>query len=248
MNLNSIKTSLVKPKDDLFLLIKRSIKSIPENSVLAITSKIFSYSQNRLVKKITAEKSEKHNLVRQEADFYLDPSLSQYDTMLTIKNNILAVNAGIDESNAANFYLLWPKNLQSATNQLWIKLRRYYQLKNFGLIITDSKTTPLKWGVTGTCIAHCGFAALNDYRGRPDLFGRKMKMTQVNVAEALAVVAVYEMGETNQSTPLCLIQSIPFIKFSSQPPTKKELFSLKISLEDDVYAPLLTSVSWKNTR
>lgn len=245
MNLTPIKTPLVKPNDSIFQLIKHSIKTLPENSVLAVTSKILSYSQNRLVKKTSDSKVEKHSLVKKEADLYLNPNLSPYDTMLTIKENILAVNAGIDESNVSDHYLLWPKKIQPTTNQLWLSLKNYYKLKNFGLIITDSKTMPLKWGVTGTYIAHCGFSALNDYRGKKDLFGRKMKMTQVNVAEALAVAAVYEMGETNQSTPLCLITNIPYIKFSSQPPTKSELKSLKINLSDDVYAPLLTSVKWQ---
>jgi len=244
MNLTSIKTPLVKPNDNIFQLIKQSIISLPENSVLAITSKIVSYSQNRLIKKVKNSKAEKHALVKKEADLYLNPNLSKYDTMLTIKENILAVNAGIDESNVSDHYLLWPKNLQSTTNKLWSSLHHHYKIKNLGMIITDSKTMPLKWGVTGTCIAHCGFFALNDYRGKKDLFNRKMKMTQVNVAEALAVAAVFQMGETNQSTPLCLISNIPFIKFSSQPPTKKELKSLKINLSDDVYAPLLTSVKW----
>lgn len=64
-----------------------------------------------------------------------------------------------------------------------------------GMIITDSKTTLLRCGVTGAVVAHSGFAALNDYRGKSDIFGRKFKMTQVNIVDGLAVAAVLQIGE-----------------------------------------------------
>jgi F420-0:gamma-glutamyl ligase len=64
-------------------------------------------------------------------------------------------------------------------------LRKKHQLKNFGVITTDSRSFPLRWGVVGTTIAYCGFKGLNNHIGQRCLFGRKMKMEQVNVAEAL---------------------------------------------------------------
>ena len=164
--------------------------------------------------------------------------------MLTIKNSTLAVNAGIDESNADGNYVLWPKAIQETTNKIWAFLRRHYQIKEIGVIVTDSKTIPLRWGVIGTAISHCGFKALHDYRGQKDLFGREIKMSQINIAEAIAVSAVLEMGEASERTPLCLVQDIKKIKFQNRTPTKKELKELKIPLEDDVYSPLLTAVNW----
>jgi F420-0:gamma-glutamyl ligase len=70
-------------------------------------------------------------------------------------------------------------------------------------------------------------------------------MTKVNVADALAGAAVLVMGESNEQTPLAVITDIPFVQFQSRNPTNIELNSLHIAIEDDVYAPLLTSVHWK---
>ena len=72
---------------------------------------------------------DKHDLVKSEADYYLPAHSSKYDLMLTIKDSVLAVNAGIDESNADNRYILWPENVQKVTNEIWEFLRKEYCLK-----------------------------------------------------------------------------------------------------------------------
>ena len=116
--------------------------------------------------------------------------------------------------------------------------------KHIGVVISDSKTTPLRWGTTGTSIAHSGFLAVNDFIGKPDVFGRNLTMTKVNVADALACAAVLTMGESNEQQPLAIIEDVPFVHFQDRNPTLQELNDLHIPIEDDIYAPLLTSVDW----
>ena len=244
MIIKPIKTDLVKVGDDLFEVISKNIESLPEESVLVVTSKIISVCERRVINKHSEEKKEKHNIVKKEADLYVDPTESKYDIMLTIKNNILAVNAGIDESNANDNFILWPKDIQEKTNQIWMFLQDHYKLKKVGVIVTDSKTFPLKWGIVGTSISSCGFKGLFDYRGKKDIFGRILKMSQINIAEALAVSAVFEMGEADEKMPLCVITNIPKIEFQDRVPTKKELKDLLIDTKDDVYAPILTKAKW----
>lgn len=244
----AVKTPLIKQNDNIFEIIRKSVREIKENCVLVVTSKIVSYCQGRIVKKSPLDKRQKQKIIRHEADLYLDPHLSQYNITLTIKNSTLAVNAGIDESNADGGYVLWPRNLQEITNNIWCFLRKNYRIKNIGVIISDSKTIPLRWGVVGTAIAYCGFKPLYDYRGKKDLFGREIKMSQINLAEAIAVAAVLEMGEVAERTPLCLVEKISKIEFQKRSPTNQELESLIIAPNDDVYAPLLTSVKWLEKR
>jgi dihydrofolate synthase / folylpolyglutamate synthase len=97
-------------------------------------------------------------------------------------------------------------------------------------------------------LAHSGFRALNDYVGQKDLFGRALRMTKVNVMDALATSAVLVMGEGNESTPLALLDELPFVTFQAQPPSSDELKALRIALADDLYAPLLTKVDWQRGR
>jgi dihydrofolate synthase / folylpolyglutamate synthase len=246
MKITAINTPLIKPNQDLFAFIKDNVKKINERSVLVVTSKIISYSQGRFVAKKTGDTEKKLALVKQEADFYIDQNISTWDVMITIKDNVLAINAGIDESNSVDGdYVLWPKDLQATTTKIWKFLKKEYQLKEVGVVVTDSKTFPLRWGMVGTAIAYCGFKQLNDKRTDKDLFNREMKVTQVNVAEPIAVAAVLEMGEVDEAKPLAVVEDIGPIEFQDELSLQAELKELKISLDEDLYAPILKGADWK---
>lgn len=246
MNISAIKTPIVHANDDLFAILKHSLPPIQEGDVIVISSKIIALADGEVIAEQELETKEaKQEIVKQYAEWYIDPHSSKYNVMLTIKNHVLAVNAGIDESNTDAGYVLWPKDPQATANQIWQWIRQEYGVKQVGVIISDSKTFPLKWGVIGTALAHCGFSALVDKRHTPDLFGRELKITQVNVMEALAVAGVFAMGEANEQTPVALIKDIPHIEFVEHEPTPEELESLVNIMEDDVYAPILQSADWQ---
>lgn len=245
MQVTPIKTPLIKPHDNLVKIITKSVETIPEKSILVIASKAFSTVENRFVAKVTGSREEKHELVKKEAEYYLDPHSSKYDLMLTIKRNWMFVNAGIDESNANGKYLLWPENPQRSLNNLWLDLKKHYAVKELGLTMSDSCSFPLNWGVIAMAIAYCGFKPLKSYIGRSDLFGREMKMEQVNIAQAVTVAGSLQMGEGAEQTPLALVENIGEVVFQNHVPTEKELADLKINLEDDAFAPILTRAEWK---
>ncbi len=242
MNIQSIKTEKITPNTlSVTDLIEQYITKIEENSILVITSKVISICEGSMVKKTSQSKND---LAAKEADLYLPPSQSKYDVTLTIKNNQLIPSAGIDESNGDGHFIFWPKDPQQTANSCREFLIKKFNLMNVGVVLSDSKTTPLRWGTTGTSIAHSGFMAINDFIGKPDIFGRHLAMTKVNVVDALACAAVLQMGESNEQTPLAVITDVPFVQFQHRNPTQEELDSLHIALEDDIYAPLLNSVYW----
>jgi len=246
MKVTSIKTHKIKPGDsDLFAVLDKYISKLKEGSIVAVASKIVAICEERVVEIGTAEKEE---LVEREAEYFLPASKSKYDVSLTIKGGLLMPTAGIDESNGNGFYILWPSDPQETANQVRQHLSKKFSLKKVGVIITDSKTSPLRWGTTGVAIAHSGFAALKSYIGEADIFGRKLKMTQANIMDAAAVAAVLTMGEGKEQTPLAVIEDVPFVKFRQRNPTKKELQDLRIAIEDDLYAPLLKQVRWRKGR
>ena len=250
MKVTAYKTPLIKKNDNLFEVIAHAIPTLPERSIVVVSSKIIATCEDRFVPKQAgldreAQRAEKHDLVRQEADLFTDPHSSKYDLMLTIKRNWMFVNAGLDESNADDHYLLWPRNPQQAANDIWQFLRSHYGVSEVGVTISDSSSMPLNWGVIGRGIAHCGFEALKSYIGKPDLYGRPMKMEQVNITQAVTVAGVLEMGEGSEQTPLAVVEEIRDVVFQDRVPTNQELADLHIELEDDAYAPILTKADWK---
>lgn len=245
MIVNAHKTHKIKVGDDLFKILDQYLPSLSENTVVAITSKIISLIQGDVVK--DDGKISKDELVKKEADFYIenDTETEYGKVFLTQKDGHIAFTAGIDESNSDGYFVLWPKNLQVITNKVWEYLRQKNNIKNLGVIITDSRLTPARTGVAGFTITWCGFKPFNEFVGKKDIFGRSFKYTNVNIIESLGASATLLMGETDEQTPLATITDVPFVEFQNHAPTKEELESVSWPIERDMYGKLLTAVKWE---
>lgn len=243
MNIQAIQTDQVTVgSGNIFKFLDKNVKDMKEHSILAVTSKIVSICENRVEKIGSANKDA---LIERESEFYLPHTESKYDVTLTINHNLLVPTAGIDESNGNGYYILWPSNPQASANTIREYLVKRFSLTHIGVIITDSRSSPLRWGTTGVALSHSGFFALNNYIGKPDIFGRKLTMTKANIADGLAMSAVTVMGEGKEQTPLTMITDIPFVQFQTRNPTNEEIKNLRIDIVDDVYAPLITKAKWK---
>lgn len=241
MKIQAIKTHRVAINSSLIDLIDHYIPTMAEGTVLAITSKIVSVCQGRVVRQETIAKEE---LIRQEADAVAQGVESPYGIVLAIKDGILLPSAGIDESNADHTYILYPADVQNVAADLWHHLRKKHSIKQLGILITDSTTTPMRRGVTGIALGWCGFMPLRSYVGEPDLYGRPLRVSQTNVLDALSTAAVFAMGEGNEQTPLALLEGLPHMTFMATPPTPEEVAGLRIPMQEDLYAPLLMGVTW----
>lgn len=242
MNVKPVQTP--KITDDcpqLSDLIDSVITAVPEQSVIAVTSKIVSICEGRI---IPAKDADKAQLIDSESQYYIPPEQSKYNITLTITRNMLVPTAGIDESNGNGYFILWPEDPYASARLLRDHIVQKHKRKNVGILITDSKTTPMRYGTTGTAIAYAGFAALNNYIGTPDLFGRTLEVTKANVADGLAAAAVAVMGEGNEQTPIAVITDIPFVKFDAQAPSPDEQDELHIDIKEDLYGPLYTTTAW----
>jgi putative folate metabolism gamma-glutamate ligase len=228
---------------DLLAILDRYVPALGEGSVVAITSKIVALAEGRSMPMAGADKKQ---LIAEEADYLLPANA--YGVYLTLTRGLLIATAGIDESNSDGRFVLWPSDPQRTANAVRAHLAQRFGLEKVGVILTDSKTSPLRIGVTGIALAHSGFLALNDLVGTPDLFGRALRMTKVNVTDALATAAVLVMGEGNEQTPLAVIEGASFVRFQDRDPSAAELAQLRVEPEDDLYAALLTSAPWQRGR
>ena len=235
-----MKTLQVQPlKTDVFQagesLVNFILKNFPEDliqekMVLAVTSKIVSLAENRLVPRNSVDKAA---LIEKEADVFLGEV--GYGCYLTVKEGLFIPSAGIDESNSANDdFILYPADPFLSAKKLWEDLRSRWNLKELGIVLTDSHTSPLRQGVTGICLSCWGFHPVRNMIGTKDIFGRELKMTKMNLADGLASAAVMTMGEGRECRPLALITGAD-VDFAEviQPN------DLRMPLEMDLYYPLL---------
>lgn len=229
--ISPIQTSVFHPGNDLVEFILENVdRSLwKERSILAITSKIVSLAEHRLV---PHDSIDKKTLIRQEADYYLGEI--GHGVSLTIKHGLLLPAAGIDESNSEKGdYILYPKDPYLSVQTLRKTLRERLGLRELGIILTDSHTGPLRLGVVGASLAFAGFHPVKNMIGQNDIFGRPLKMTKVNLADSLATSAVLMMGEAAEKCPLALIQNAP-VEFTDTPSRS----DLEIPPQEDMYLPL----------
>jgi coenzyme F420-0:L-glutamate ligase len=249
MQLFPVKTPIIQANDNLFEVLASSMKKQKlkpkEGDIIVVSSKVVALSEERIVNYKNVKASEKAESLAKKYDLepgFVELVLQEADkifggvkrAILTIKNNMFIANAGVDHSNVPeNHAILWPKNPSLSADNI----RKEFEKKlnvNIGVIISDSHCSPLRTGTTGFALATSGFDAVIDERGRQDLFGNKMRITQRAVADGLASAAVVIMGETDEKIPVVLIRDTN-IKLTNQPSKSSTYFPPNECLFSSIY-------------
>lgn len=244
MRIEAIKTQVIHAGEiSLNDLLAESITALPENSVVAISSKVVALCENCVV---NIDSITRADLVKREADYYLPPEFSEYNYGFAITRGTLIASAGIDESNGGGHWVLWPKDPFASANSAHKFLCEHFNRQNIGVIITDSNCLPpLRRGTIGIMVAWSGFNALNDLRGTTDLFDHEFKVSVSAIAGGLAAAANVVMGEGTESTPIAIISEADFVEFVDHDPTPEDVAATFVDKDEDLYAPFLNSVNWQ---
>lgn len=224
MRLFAVKTRVVRVGDDLVELILESLRTcnlqLEDNDVLAVTSKIVSYSEGRVVRLSEVAPSKKARLLAKEysvksefAELILREAERIYGgvdkAVLTFKNGVMTPNAGIDNKNTPDdFAILWPTDPEEFVREFRDSIKRRVG-KDVAVLLVDSGLVPLRKGTNGLALAVAGFRPIRDDIGKKDLFGKPIMITRQAVADDLASAAHLMMGEAVEQTPVVLIKDAP---------------------------------------
>jgi coenzyme F420-0:L-glutamate ligase len=201
---------------------------VRNGDILAITSKVVAISEGRVVelhKVVPSRKahslSNKYHVLPEICELIIkeaDSIIGGIDgVILTLKNSILMANAGIDKKNAGpGNVVLHPENSTRSAEQIRKDFLKT-EGKRIGVVITDSRTQPLRVGTIGLALAVSGFDPIIDERGKPDLFERPLLITRRALADELATAAEILMGETNECVPAVLIRNAPVTMSDTTP-------------------------------
>jgi coenzyme F420-0:L-glutamate ligase / coenzyme F420-1:gamma-L-glutamate ligase len=128
----------------------------------------------------------------------------------------VCANAGIDHSNVQgsegdpeDWVLLLPENPDRSAEIARHKLENATGC-HLGVLIIDSHGRAWRMGTVGTAIGLSGLPGLADLRGQPDLFGFRLRITQVGVADELAAAASLLMGQAAEGTPAVHVRGFPY--------------------------------------
>jgi coenzyme F420-0:L-glutamate ligase len=187
---------------------------------VAVSSKIVGIAENRIryldsVRPGSKARSlaRKHSLNPAFAEVVLDEADMVVGgvkgALLTVKNGDGVANAGIDRKNAPEgAVVLWPRNADLSARNIRRSIRRKSG-KNVGVVIVDSRVSPLRLGTTGFAIGCAGFEPVEDLRGSVDLFGRRIEITLRAIADGIAASAQLVMGESSEQIPFSIVRDAP---------------------------------------
>ncbi len=198
--------------------IREAGETLQTGDVVAVSSKYTAISEGRIVRmddvvvtpeaQAIADRYEMNpriaQLVVQEAD-HIFGGIPGF--LLTFKDGILSPNAGLDRSNIPNGYVVL---FSESPYRSAAKLRRDLKAEfgvDIGVILTDSWLMPGRWGTTGVALATAGFHPIQDERGKIDLFGNPMMVTQRGIADTICAAAQLVMGERDEATPIAIVRN-----------------------------------------
>jgi coenzyme F420-0:L-glutamate ligase/coenzyme F420-1:gamma-L-glutamate ligase len=118
-------------------------------------------------------------------------------------------NAGIDRSNvdpelATEPVLLLPRDPDGEAEAIRAKLNTALGV-DVAVVINDSWGRAWRMGTIGTAFGVAGMAALHDYRGRTDMFGRVLEASVEAVADEIAGAANIVMGQADERAPVVIV-------------------------------------------
>jgi coenzyme F420-0:L-glutamate ligase/coenzyme F420-1:gamma-L-glutamate ligase len=223
---------LVRPGDDLAALIleglKRSDLSLQDGDLMVVAQKVVSKSEGRLINLAEIEPSQA--AIRLARETNKDPRLVEVilkDTnqvlrkregLIVVEHRLgfVCANAGVDHSNVegkGDNRGEWVSMLPEDPDASARKLRQRLQDEtgaNIGVLVIDSHGRAWRMGTVGVAIGVAGLPSLLDLRGRPDLFGYILQITQVGLADELAAAASILMGQANEGLPVVHIRGLPY--------------------------------------
>jgi coenzyme F420-0:L-glutamate ligase/coenzyme F420-1:gamma-L-glutamate ligase len=219
---------LVKPGDDLGRLITQAAAaatlSLNQGDILVVAQKIVSKAENRFVRLRDVTPSPR--ALELAGITEKDPRLVEvilWDTheVIRARQKVLIVahrlgficaNAGVDHSNVGpedDLVLRLPADPDESARRLQRRLRELTGAAP-AVIVNDSHGRPWREGTEGVAIGLAGLAPVQDLRGQPDLFGYKLQITTVGLADQVAAGASLAMGQADEGIPAVLVRGLDY--------------------------------------
>jgi len=219
-----VKTPLIHAGDDLAAVLVAAAKESPAGGIaggdiLVIAESPVATAEGRAIPLAGVVPSAR---ARELAGKYsMDPALAEVvlqesdavvggvrGFLLAMKHGTLLPNAGVDLSNTPPGTAL---PLPADPDASALRIRKAVECltgARVGVIIADSRTHAMRLGCSSVAIGCAGIRAVIDERGRTDLYGHVLEVTQRAAADNIASAAVLVMGEADESVPCAIVRGL----------------------------------------
>ena len=218
---------MIRPGDDLAGMIANALAQagleLARGDIVCVAQKIVSKAEGRSIPLAGVQPGPEAIRLARETEkdprlvqLILDEStevMRQRPGVLIVRHRLgfVCAHAGIDQSNVEHgdgeCALLLPADPDASAAGLRERFRALTGA-SVGVLITDSHNRPWRLGTVGTAIGASGMGVLDDRRGTADLYGRELKVTLSNRADAVAAAATLLMGETTERIPVVIATGV----------------------------------------
>ncbi len=223
---------LIRRDDNLADIVVNALQEnnivLQDNDIFVFAQKIISKAEGRAVNLATITPSARAKELAKQTDkdarvveLILQESSEVLRTrvgaiIVEHKLGFVCANAGIDHSNVAGvgdsaeeWVLLLPAEPDRSAEKMRAEVKSKTG-KRVGILIIDSHGRAWRNGTVGVAIGIAGLPGLEDLRGKRDLFGYTLQVTQVGIADELAAAASLMMGQAAEGTPVVHVRGFPY--------------------------------------
>ena len=204
------------------MLISSNQCGIEDDDILIISQKIVSKQEGRVINLDTVIPSELS--IGIASAYEKDPKLvevilSESKRIVRMEHGVIIVktkhdftcaNAGIDQSNVdGNFVTLLPINPDNSAKLIQDEIKKKTG-KKMAVIISDTFGRPFRLGQTDNAIGVAGIESILNYEGKPDTFGKILRVTAIAIVDELCSAAELVMQKTKKC-PMAIIKNYKYI-------------------------------------
>ncbi len=220
----------IVPGDDLALIIGDALNgALADGDILAVTSKIVSKAEGRIVRAADREQAITDETVRVVATRTHPGGVTR---IVENRLGLVLAAAGVDSSNTpAGTVLLLPMDPDASARRLRSALEARFGIR-LGVIVTDTLGRPWREGQTDVAIGASGVRVLDDLRGSLDSEGRRLEVTAPAVGDEIASAADL-VKRKSEGLPVAVVRGLPHLLHADAPgarvlirPAASDLFRL----------------------
>jgi coenzyme F420-0:L-glutamate ligase/coenzyme F420-1:gamma-L-glutamate ligase len=195
----------ITPGSDLGAIIGDALDGLlADGDILAVTSKIVSKAEGRIVEAADREQAITDETVRVVATRTHPGGVTR---IVENRLGMVAAAAGVDSSNTtAGTVLLLPVDPDDSARRLRLALEQRFGLR-VGVVITDTLGRAWREGQTDVAIGASGVRLVDDLRGTTDSQGRRLDVTVAAVGDEIAAAADLVKGKSGQ-LPVAVVRGL----------------------------------------
>lgn len=209
---------LIKAGDDIAAIICENAE-LMDNDIIIIASTIVAKAEGRMfrledivpraeARRIAQEHKMDACFVQAVLDRSSDVLIESPIFLVETKNGHVCIKAGIDASNVDSGFLAdLPDDPDASAADIGNKIEDITGRK-ISVIITDTNGRAFKIGQTGVAVGLYRIHPIKNWKGKKDLFGNILQITEESVADEIAGAANLLMGEGDGGYPAVIIRGL----------------------------------------